>query len=1032
MEYPGMLQSFGSLDNARRVIGELVERYRTNRDRYESSSYNEETARNEFINPFLEALGWDIANRAGAAEQYKDVIHEEGIKVGDFTKAPDYTFRFGGVRKFFVEAKKPSVDLKVDPAPAYQLRRYAWSAKLPLSILTDFEEFVVYDTRIKPLNGDNAAVGRILYLRFDEVLARLDEIWNIFSKEAVLKGSFDRYAEDTRGKRGTSEVDAEFLKEIEGWRQDLAKNFALRNPDLSADDLNFAVQVTIDRIIFMRVAEGRGAETYGRLLALTNGPHIYPRLVELYRKADTRYNSGLFDFKADKLTPGLTIDDKVLKPILANLYYPQSPYEFSVFPAEILGNVYEQFLGKVIRLTKGHRAVIEEKPEVKKAGGVYYTPSYIVDYIVGHTVGALTEGKSPKQMEKLRILDPACGSGSFLIVAYQHLLNAHLTWHQDHEPKKHKNEVFFGRGGWRLTTAEKRRIILNNIYGVDIDRQAVEVTKLSLLLRVLEGENDETLTQQSLFGERALPSLDGNIKCGNSLIGSDAFKGGLFPDPDAMKRVNPFDWGSEFPRILKDGGFHVVIGNPPYIRIHNLVDFYPLEVRLIQRDYETARDGKVDIFLPFIERALDLLHPDGLLGFIVPNKFMQADYGVNLRRMLTQKARMRELVDFGTAQVFHRVTTYTCLLFLAGDVQKRVRTRFNKTYKKAREFLAEATEESRSTNEFGDEPWLAACGTETTLLRRLEAAPMRLGSVARLTITGVKTGANGVFVFDRVEPGRALVEAWPIGAEVAVRIEPDLLVPYLKAESLKRYEILAGERRLLYPYRLQGNDTVLIPEREMKQEYPRTWQYLVAQRQVLEARQKGKLKGPSWYGLSFASSLAMFQLPKIVTPTLSPMNAFALDEGRRFFPQGAGGGCGIVVDDPDLRDYLIAVLNSELLTFYFKRISSPFQGDWYAYEPRYLARIPIVVPNVRAEVERLAACARRMMSLAQDDRRARTPQDRVQIARQIEVLKTEVNAAVDGLYGVTDEERALIMSERTGESATTGGSSDEVPVSSEE
>ncbi len=324
-----MQQTFGSLNTARAVITELVERYRANRERYESSGYNEETARNEFISPFFEALGWDISNRIGAAEQYKDVIHEESIKVGEYAKAPDYTFRFGGIRKFFVEAKKPSVDLKSDPAPAYQLRRYAWSAKLPLSVLTDFSEFAVYDTRIKPREGDKASVGRILYLRFDELLDHLDEIWNILSKEAVLKGSFDRYIEDTRGKRGTSLVDEEFLKEIESWREELAKNLARRNPDLTTDDLNFAVQANIDRIIFLRIAEDRGAEAYGRLLALTKNVGIYTKLFQLYRAADDRYNSGLFDFAADRLTPTLSVDDKILKQILVNLYYPNSPYEFS-------------------------------------------------------------------------------------------------------------------------------------------------------------------------------------------------------------------------------------------------------------------------------------------------------------------------------------------------------------------------------------------------------------------------------------------------------------------------------------------------------------------------------------------------------------------------------------------------------------------------------------------------------------------------------------------------------------------------------
>ncbi|MBW8878645.1 MAG: N-6 DNA methylase, partial [Acidobacteria bacterium] len=653
---------FGSLDNAREVIEELVERYQANRDRYKSSTYNEETARNEFINPFFEALGWDVSNRSGAAEQYKDVIHEESIiTVRDYS-APDYTFRFGGMRKFFVEAKKPAIDLKASPAPAHQLRRYAWSLKLPLSILTNFEEFVVYDTRIKPRESDKASVGRILYIRFDELLPKLEEIWGIFSKEAVLKGSFDRYVEDTRGKRGTSEVDDEFLKEIEGWRQELAKNIALRNPDLSADDLNFAVQATIDRIIFMRIAEDRGVEGYGRLLALTNGPRIYARLVELYRKADTRYNSGLFDFHADQLTPGLTIDDKVLKPILANLYHPQSPYEFSVLPVEILGNVYEQFLGKVIRLTKGHRASIDEKPEVRKAGGVYYTPSYVVDYIVETAVGSLTKSKSPKQLERLRILDPACGSGSFLIVAYQHLLNVHLAWYQDHKPQKHKKEVFLGRGGWRLTTAEKRRILLNNIYGVDIDRQAVEVTKLSLLLKVLEGENNETLTQQSLFGERALPSLEQNIKCGNSLIGSDLFIGELFPNREEMRTVNPLDWGKEFPRVMKGGGFDAVIGNPPYLNIDDTYGTKDVRLGLIKSAYPDVYTDKTDILFYFLTKGIQLCR--GRLAFIVSRAFLEAYKATRLRNYLLAHAKIERIIDFQNFHVFRGIGITTCIVIL--------------------------------------------------------------------------------------------------------------------------------------------------------------------------------------------------------------------------------------------------------------------------------------------------------------------------------------------------------------------------------
>ncbi len=435
----------------------LVERFHEHRDDYRAGGYTETEVRREFVDPLFKALGWDIDNTAGYAEAYKDVVHEDAIKVGGSTKAPDYSFRIGGARKFFVETKKPSVNVKGDPVPAYQVRRYAWSAKLPLSIVTDFEEFAVYDCRTRPKPTDKASKDRTLYLTYADYDQRWEEIAGVFSPEAIRKGSFDKYAASKK-KRGTAEVDAEFLQEIERWREKLAKSIARRNEKLSQRELNFAVQKTIDRIIFLRICEDRGIEQVDQLLAVTNGPTIYPRLCQLFRAADAKYNSGLFHFESEKGRPeqpdewtlSLAIDDKVLKDIIKHLYPPDSPYEFSVMPADILGQVYEQFLGKVIRLTASHQAKVEEKPEVRKAGGVYYTPTYIVDYIVQNTVGKLVEGKTPHEIagrtatfkpakgkRPLSVLDPACGSGSFLIGAYQYLLDWHLKWYSDNEPQNH-------------------------------------------------------------------------------------------------------------------------------------------------------------------------------------------------------------------------------------------------------------------------------------------------------------------------------------------------------------------------------------------------------------------------------------------------------------------------------------------------------------------------------------------------------------------------------------------------------------------
>ncbi len=685
----------------------LIENFERNLDAYRNGKYNETQVRRDFIDPFFKALGWDMDNSTGYAEAYRDVIHEDAIKVGNSTKAPDYSFRVGGARKFFLEAKKPSVNVKDNIEPAFQLRRYAWSAKLPLSLVTDFEEFAIYDCRQKPDKNDKASKSRLFYCTYLDYAEKWDEIAAIFSKDAVLKGSFDKYASTNKGKRGTTEVDAAFLAEIEGWRELLA-----RNNNLSQRELNFAVQQTIDRIIFLRICEDRGIEPYGRLMALQNGVNVYARLREMFRDADDRYNSGLFHFKPEKgraaapdeLTLQLEIDDKPLKEIFKNLYYPDCPYEFSVLGADILGSVYEQFLGKVIRLTSGNRAVVEDKPEVKKAGGVFYTPAYIVKYIVEHTVGKLLAGKSAAQAEGIRILDPACGSGSFLIGAYQYLLDWYLAHYVEEGAAKNSQGKAArirpsAHGAWRLTTAEKKRILLEHIYGVDIDAQAVEVTKLSLLLKMLEGESDESLTSQGkLFHERVLPDLEHNIQCGNSLIGPDFYDGQLDLDDEAVQRINVFDWQAAFPQVFKSpptplcqsgatpnpqptltkgversgGGFDVVIGNPPYVDIKGLPE---VDVRYLFKTYPCV-NNRINLFAAFIERTLSVCNQKQFAhSMIVPTSLLTQDSYRSLRKMIVDSYQITNVVrlpneSFGAAAGAVKVDT-VILVFQDKDKNKK-------------------------------------------------------------------------------------------------------------------------------------------------------------------------------------------------------------------------------------------------------------------------------------------------------------------------------------------------------------------------
>jgi len=631
-------------------VAKLCRYFANNRQSFLAPGVKEAHVRQSLIDPFFESLGWDLRNASMVAPQYREVVTEDSLDVEGHQKAPDYTFRLGTLAKFYVEAKKCGININADPAPAYQLRRYGFSAKLPLSILTDFEELGVYDCASRPRPGDKASHARLQYFGFGEYPDRWRELWDVFSREAVWSGTFDQYAAAKR-KRGTSEVDGEFLKDIEGWRDSLARNIALRNLYLGYDDLNNAVQRTIDRLIFLRMAEDRGLESYGQLLKLCQQPEIYARFIKLCRKADDKYNSGIFHFQKeegvseehDRLTPALTIDDKVIKPILQSLYFEHgSPYHFGVLPVEILGTVYERFLGKVIRLTAGHQAKVEEKSEVRKAGGVYYTPAYIVNYIVLNTVGKQIEGKTPadlsgsKTKPPFRVLDMACGSGSFLIGAYQYLLDHCLKWYLANPNKKHANAVYQNaKGETCLSIAERKRILTTHIFGVDIDRQAVETTKLSLLLKALEGENDTSLSKQmSLFHERALPNLSDNIKCGNSLIASD-----FSMLPEDLVRVNAFDWPAQFPDAMKAGGFDAIIGNPPYG-----ADFDKMSETYIRNRFRSVTNS-LDSFIMFVEQAGDLLNPQGHFGMIIPSGWVSTPSSKKLRERFTEQFRPTSFVS---------------------------------------------------------------------------------------------------------------------------------------------------------------------------------------------------------------------------------------------------------------------------------------------------------------------------------------------------------------------------------------------------
>ena len=1006
---------------------------------YKRGQYNETQLRREFIDPFFKALGWDVDNDQRYSELYKDVIHEDPIRIRGTTEFIDYSFRIGGTRKFLVEAKKPGVNLKDDAAPALQIRRYAWNARLPLSILTDFEEFAVYDCTKKPMPGDTAATARIAYFTFREYPEKWAWIASIFAKDSILQGSFDHFARETKGKKGTATVDEAILADIEEWRDALAKNLALRNPALTVDGLNVAVQRTIDRVLFLRICEDRGIEEYGCLQKLLDGPDVYERLLALFRRADTRYNSGLFHFSPeagrdempDSLTPALAIDDAVLKKIVKRLYYPESPYEFSVISPVILGQVYEQFLGKVIRLTSGHQAKVEYKPEVKKAGGVFYTPQYIVDYIVRETVGALVKDLTPREVASIRVLDPACGSGSFLLGAYQFLLDWHLEYYIHTlvpvladkpatapevqallpEPRpttgkkrsssegnlpiyKDLNRVASRtRSDWKLTTAERKRILLNTIHGVDIDPQAVEVTKLSLLLKVLEEENEENVSKQlTLFDERVLPSLHENIRCGNSLVGTDILATGTL-SPEEIGRINPFDWDREFPAIMAKGGFDAVIGNPPYVR---------QELISSQKEYLKSRyqvyAGTADLYTYFIERGLSLINDRGQFAYIVANKWMRANYGKPLRQFLKTK-RIEEIIDFGDLPVFTNATTYPCIIRIAGGGPAESFSATNVESLQFEDLMAYVVGHRVEVRQvsLNDDGWLLAHEHTRILLEKLTQSGVRLEDFVDGKIYyGIKTGLNQAFVIDS-RTKEQLIALDPRSAEI--------IIPFLMGRDIRRYHKSSVERYLIFTRR--GIDISCFPAihnhlKQFKKELtprPKEWNG-----GVWPGRKPGTYK---WYEIQDAVDYHReFEIPKIIVPAIVKSATYCFDtEG--FYSNDKTS----IIAVNDL--YLLGILNSKISDFFLHSIASTKQGGYFEYKPMYVSQIPIrpidpLSPDDVAKHDRMVSLVEAMLDLHRRLPSASTDHEKTLIERQIEATDQQIDSLVYELYGLTGDEIRIV------------------------
>ncbi len=605
-------------DAAKERIKELLEKYNRVVNENRVSKYNEEMTKKDFILPLFRCLGWDIENS-------NEVTAEEKIS----KKRVDYSFRINGIPKFFLEAKSLREQLDKDNYRFYkQAVEYSWYKGCTWAVLTDFEHMRILNAEVK---STNPLQSQFRWIDYNEYLTRFEELW-LLSKESFEHGLLDKEAERLLKKTKKGRVDEQLLGDFTRFREILSKNATKLNQKmhLSEEELDESIQRILDRLIFIRNCEDRELEEK-KLWEAKNEIRAWKKVKEIFSYYDQHYDSKLFTYdqsdpKSVHQCDKLDIDDNVIREILNGLYRAEDDfvsYDFSAIDADVLGTVYEQYLSHILKKT-GKRARLTENHTHRKEQGIYYTPIYIVDYIVRNTLGQLLK-EDGKIAEKIRVLDPACGSGSFLIKAFD-MLKEHYSG-QDH--KQTQLDIETG-----IPFKMKERILMENIFGVDLDKQAVEIAQLNLLLKIAEGKH-------------RLPLLEHNIKCGNSLIENEAIAGN-----------KAFTWNEQFSKIMKEGGFDIVIGNPPYVRVDNLRD----TDKAYWKDIFDSTQGKYDLYYLFIESAFRWLKDKGICGFIVPNKFCAASSARKLREIIVTRSSSCSVISVSHLDIFKEAANYPVIL----------------------------------------------------------------------------------------------------------------------------------------------------------------------------------------------------------------------------------------------------------------------------------------------------------------------------------------------------------------------------------
>lgn len=973
-------------EEAKQKVAELVKKYEGLSPReLNQYSHNEEATKLNFIMPLFTALGWDFQSN-------NEVTAEEKASNGRV----DYAFKLKNVTQLCLEAKPLKSDINSENYKK-QAIDYAYYKAVTWAALTNFEELRLFNAQKK----DN-----FITLTHDKYIQEFDDLW-LLSKESFETGLLKAKATKYGVLSPPPRIETLLYTDLREWRGQLYNQLHQHNASLKSYEIDEVIQKFFNRLIFIRTCEDKGLE--GNQLLETvreweKGGHkgeLVEKVKQIFQNYNQWYDSELFDthlLDSDKVfIEGSTVE---------NIVKGMANYAFDLIDADVLGAVYEQYLGFVaaeakekpqeqqqmaLGLSGDATFTIVNKKQHRKEQGIYYTPRFVTDYIVKETVGRFIKEHNANEIFNIKILDPACGSGSFLIRAYDELLTYYAADQQKTVAHLNQND--------RLP------VLKRNIFGVDLDRQAVEIARLNLLIR-------------SLAGREILPGLKDNIKQGNSLISGTPEKlEKYFGKTYENKR--PFDWKNQFSEIADNGGFDIVIGNPPYVRIQSLprdeADFY--------RDIYDSAFGSFDIYVLFIEQAIKLLKSGGHLGFITSGKFLRSDYGKKIQQLILEKCTVENIVDLSAQQIFNEATTYPVIIVLQkGTSEKPLQYNFvpeNIELSGSSQPLESLSSIYTSQAAITKGTWPPA-GSNESLFGKLSQNTAPLREVAKRIFVGLQTSADKIFVLKKLgelKDGKVKVYSSSLNQEL--ELESEMLKPFLTGKNITRYYSPPSKELLLFPYKLSGGKATLISQSQLQTLYPNVWVYLCLNQNALEQREYGRFQGSNWYAFGRNQNLAIHGQRKLAIPSTVKRLMACYDYAGEMYLDNVRVNGILLKEESDIDyKYITGLLNSKLLHWFFSRVATPFANGWFGANRQFIETLPIrtvafsnstekkLHNEIVSQVDKMLDLNKKLTPI-----RGTYSFERDDLIKEIENTDKKIDNLVYDLYGLTAEEIKIVEEE---------------------